>query len=164
MVNFLTSFCSTSHQHLTWLSSPAFLSKELSVLPRPPMLLFFSLPQWPFLLSIWLGSPLLPWCCCTPGPVPGSLLYVYLPSWWLHAKQWIEMLYICSKPFPEPHPHISSILLDFSIWVSNRHLKLNLSNTRLLTPKRVQTTRHWRDAIVFTFYCTNTYCPSVLFS
>ena len=40
MVNFLNSFCSTSHQHLTWLSSPAFLSKEPSVLPRPPMLLF----------------------------------------------------------------------------------------------------------------------------
>ena len=164
MVNFLTSFCSTSHQHLTWLSSPAFLSKEPSVLPRPPMLLFshylnghsFSVSGWDplFFPDVVAGS----------GPVPGSLLYVYLPSWWLHAKQWIEMLYICSKPFPEPHPHISSILLDFSIWVSNRHLKLNLSNTRLLTPKRVQTTRHWRDAIVFTFYCTNTYCPSVLFS
>ena len=102
-----------------------------------------------------LASSLLPWYCCIPLAQYLALFSMYIHSLgdcMLSPDPWFQYYpytdhYPAPKSSLEHHAYVSSILLDSSTWISNRHLKFNSSNVCYLTPKEVQTARWRRDVI-----------------
>ena len=156
--------------------SPAFDMVAHSFLPEQrPFCSSFPLhapvflpPQWSLLLSIWLASSLLPWCCCIPLAQQLALFSMYIHSLGDCTLTPAFQYYLYADHYPAPksslelHAHVSSILLDSSTWIFNRHLKFNSSNVHYLTPKKVQTARWGRDVIALTFYYTKLWASWVV--
>ena len=124
-------------------------------------------PQWSFLLSVGLASSLLPWCCCIPLAQQLALFSVYIHSLGDCMLTPAFQYYLYADHYPAPksslelHAHVSSISLDSSTWISNRFLKLHLSNVHYLTPEKVQTARWRRDVIALKCYYTKFWASRV---